>query len=81
MLVRINELMKSMVENGVYDKDDISFNQYLKDEDGIYLLEINDFAGTGTTLQEALDDLVNEYTEYLKEEDFSQQAILDSLSI
>ena len=81
MLVRINELMKSMVENGIYDRDDISFSQYLKDDDGIYLLEINDFTGTGETLQEALDDLVNEYTEYLREEDCSQEAILKSLSI
>lgn len=81
MLERINELMKSMIENGIYASDDINFTQYPKDEDGIYLLEINDFAGTGKTLNEAFEDLVNEYREYLKEEDFSQQAILESLSI
>lgn len=81
MLVRINELMKSMVENGVYSEDEIYFRQYPKDEFGVYTLQIEDFYGEGKTLEEALENLCHDYTEYLKEEDYSQEAILESLSI
>lgn len=79
MIDRLNEMMKSIVENGYYSEDTVEVT--MKVRNGYKTLEIVDFCGLGLTWQEAFDDLHNNYIEFMKEEDKKEAEIIEAMNI
>lgn len=79
MLDKLENMMKSMVDNGYYTSDTIELN--MKIRNGYKTLEIVDFYGLGLTWEEAFEELHKNYIDFMKEEEKKEEAILSALNI